>query len=354
MKTEKILELLRDRIVCGEFPPGAKLPNRPELLKEYSVSVSAFQKCINQLIDWGFLESRGMYGMCVTANPPHLCRFAVLLPINADKILVETDSLIVAFKQVINDYIGENKGISFAYYNVGPMAAPEMDEWERFYTDVQSKLLAGAIDIFVAPPVELQRKLGDFPHVVISRKREDAPHNSPDIEFDLVEMFRTQLDFLALNGCKNVAVLLNDNMSIAKNLSIIDIAEKSSINCPRRWIQGMNLDHTRALFYDNLLELLFSRDQGSIPDGLVVQNENFLPIVMNAFSRLGIIPGVHVKIVSHGNLPTVRKMIAGVDYIYFKIDEVLSESMRLLQQWKAGKLGNKVINVLIPPSDDVT
>eukprot|EP00831_Metopus_contortus_P067866 TRINITY_DN6060_c0_g1_i3.p3 TRINITY_DN6060_c0_g1~~TRINITY_DN6060_c0_g1_i3.p3 ORF type:complete len:127 (-),score=11.81 TRINITY_DN6060_c0_g1_i3:206-565(-) len=115
----------------------------------------------------------------------------------------------------------------------------------------------------------------------------------------------------------------------------------------------MNLGRTRSLFYDNLLELLFSRDQAEIPDGLIVQNENFLPIVMNAFSRLGIIPGTHVKIVSHGNLPIVSPRVAGVDYIYFRIDEVLSESMRLLEQWKTGKLNNKIVNVLIPPADDV-
>ncbi len=353
MKTPEILEHLKSRIVDGEFKPGEKLPNRPDLLREYSVSVSAFQKCINQLSEWNFLESKGMKGVCVTSNPPHLCHFAVLLPIKADKILEETDSLIVAFKQVVEEWTGEHPEFSFQYYHVGPPATPEMDEWERFCSDARRGLLAGAVNLMVAPPLELQRRLEDFPNVVISLKREDMPHNSPDIEFDLVEMFRKQLAHLTANGCKNIAVLLNDNTSIAKSLAIMDIAEQSGVNCPRRWILGMNRNRTRTLFYDNLLELLFSPAGNTVPDGLIVQNENFLPLVMNTFSRLRIIPGEQVKIVSHANMPIVRPRVAGVDYTFFRVEDVLNESMKLLDRWKTGTLANKTVNILISPSDDI-
>lgn len=353
MKTPEILEHLKSRIVEGEFKPGEKLPNRPELLREYSVSVSAFQKCINQLSEWNFLESKGMKGVCVTPNPPHLCRFAVLLPIKADKILEETDSLIVAFRQVVEEWTGEHPEFSFQYYRVGPTAAPEMDEWERFCSDAHRGLLAGAVNLMTAPPLELQRRLEDFPNVVVSLKREDMPHNSPDIEFDLVEMFRKQLAHLMASGCKNIAVLLNDNMSIAKILSIMNLAEQSGVNCPRRRILGMNMDRTRALFYDNLLELLFAPGGEPVPDGLIVQNENFLPVVMNTFSRLGIVPGRQMKIVSHANMPIVRPRVAGVDYTFFPIREVLGESMKLLARWKNGTLENRTVNILISPSDDI-
>lgn len=353
MKTPEILENLKSRIVEGEFKPGEKLPNRPELLREYSVSVSAFQKCINQLSEWNFLESKGMKGVCVTRNPPHLCRFAVLLPIKAGKIQDETDSLLVAFKRVVDDWCEEHLEFSFQYYHVGPSAVPEMEEWERFCSDACRGLLAGAVSLMVAPPLELQRRLEGFPNVVVSLKREDMPHNSPDIEFDLVEMFRKQLAHLTSSGCKNIAVLLNDNMSIAKILSIMNIAEQSGVNCPRRWILGMNMDRTRALFYDNLLELLFTSSGERVPDGLIVQNENFLPVVMNAFGRLGIVPGKQVKIVSHGNLPIVRPRMAEVDYTFFPIGEVLGEAIKLLKQWKAGTLENKTVNILISPSDNI-
>lgn len=351
MKTPEILEHLKSRIIDGEFKPGEKLPNRPELLREYSVSVSAFQKCINQLADWNFLESKGMKGVCVTPNPPHLCRFAMLLPVRTDKLPEESDTLFATFAQVISDWSASRPGDSFHYYHVGSATVPEMGEWNRFCSDANRGLLAGAISLMAVPPAELQLRLGEFPYVVISQKREDMPHNAPDIEFDMAGLFRMQLELLISQGCRNIAALLNDNMSIAKNLAIINIAEQAPVNCPRRWIQGMNLVHTRPLFYDHLLELFFCRDQAQVPDGLIVQNENFLPLILSAFTHLGIVPGEQVKIVSHGNLPVMHPRTAGVDYTGFRIDAVLAEAIGLLRCWKAGELKNRNINILIPPAN---
>ncbi len=55
MKVKQITGDMRNRIVSGEFPPGAMLPNRKILLEHYDVSVAAFQKTINTLIAEGFL-----------------------------------------------------------------------------------------------------------------------------------------------------------------------------------------------------------------------------------------------------------------------------------------------------------
>ena len=113
MKTPEILEHLRRRIVSGEFPPGSKLPNRPELLAEYSVSVSAFQKCINQLIEWNFLESRGMKGIRVTANPPHLSRYALVFPTLPDHNELPDDTLYRSVKYELPAFQAEHPEIYF-------------------------------------------------------------------------------------------------------------------------------------------------------------------------------------------------------------------------------------------------
>jgi len=128
-----------------------------EILKDLKVRI------INQLPEWNFLESRGMKGVRVTSNPPHLSRFAVLLPVKVDEFLDDSDSLVPAFKQVIDNHVSNNPDFSVEYYHVGSMAIPELNEWERFCNDVQLGLLASAIDIFVAPPVEFQQRLKDFP-----------------------------------------------------------------------------------------------------------------------------------------------------------------------------------------------
>ncbi len=351
MKTEKILELLRTRIISGEFPPGAKLPNRPELLKEYSISVSAFQKCINQLTATGFLESRGMYGMCVTANPPHLSRFAVLLPQESATLSSGADSFLAGFMQVAEEYRRQHPEHTFVYYGVGDQATPRLEEYRRIAEDARQGLLAGAISIFTAPPPEIQKQLGEFPCVVIARKREDSPHPYPQIEFDLVELFRCQLNKLEQAGCRNIAALLADVTSMTKTLEILKLAAQSRANCPRCWLQGMNLDRSRSFFHDNLMELLFSREQKTVPDGLLVSNENFLPMVFNAFSRLGIVPGRDVKIVSHMNLPSAVPCLEGVEYVTFSVEQVFTEAMRLLREWNDVQPDGRAVDILIPPQN---
>ena len=298
MKTPEILENLRNRIVQGEFQPGEKLPNRPELLKEYSVCISAFQKCINQLIAENFIESRGAKGMCVKANPPHLCRFAVLLPGTPETREEEKDSLPASLRMVIAEYTSRNPECSFEYYYLGNMAEPAMEEWHKFAVDAGRGLLAGAISVFLSPPAVIQQELGDFPYVVISKLRSDAPHRAPDIVFDMRKLLQLELAHLAKAGCRNVAVLMFDNMSLAHTMEIVDTAEQSGLHCPRKWVLGMNLT-SREMLYFNLFELLFSPENREIPEGLAVLNENFLPVILQALARLVIPDGPDL----HGVLP---------------------------------------------------
>lgn len=349
MKTEKILELLRDRIVCGEFPPGAKLPNRPELLKEYSVSVSAFQKCINQLIDWGFLESRGMYGMCVTVNPPHLSNFAVLLPLNHLGLHSTVDTFIAVLKKTLEKYMIDHPGVSFSFYYTGSYSLPHLEEWERFAGDVRLGLVAGAISVFAAPPEEFQGRLNGFPVVVLSRRRQDSPHPYPQVEFDLVELFRMQLGKLEAAGCRQVGALLYANASAEKLIEIIKISEKSKCDTPRRNLLGMDSENNRNILSANMIELLFYSASGQFPDGLIVSNENFLPLVFEVFGRLGIVPGKDVKIVSHCNMPSLNHLYSSVDYVCFNVEETLNTVMQLMQQWKSGKLAEKSLDIIIKP-----
>lgn len=346
MKTPEILEHLRARIVRGEFKPGDKLPNRPELLKEYSVCISAFQKCINQLVAENFIESRGAKGMCVTANPPHLCRFAVLLPGSEQDSGVEQDSFSAGLRLVVAEYTRQHPECSFLFYHLGSMSDPAIDRWSEFAADASRGLLAGAVCVFLSPPAPVRKQLGDFPCVVISKLRSDAPHRAPDISFDMQKLLQLELAHLAEKGCRKAAVLMFDNMTVAHNMEIMDAAENGPLYCPRKWILGMNLT-SRDLLYYNMFELLFSPQNTEVPDGLAVLNENFLPIILNALTRLNLVPGRDVRIVSHGNRPNPRKLIPEVDYIPFDVGEVLQQALSLLRNWDS--LPDKEIDISMFP-----
>lgn len=330
MKTPEILEHLRRRIVSGEFPPGSKLPNRPELLAEYSVSVSAFQKCINQLIEWNFLESRGMKGIRVTANPPHLSRYALVFPTLPDHNELPDDTLYRSVKYELPAFQAEHPEIYFEFYRTGTAEAPVTAEFERLLADVSRGLLAGIIFFFFAPSREIQKKLGNFPCVVVSRDPNDTQHHYPFITFDTVELFRMCRERLLERGAKRIAVLVHSMLASARLTQIAELCADGRAFTPPEWILGLFHETGRPVLKRNLIRLLFSGLAGQRPDSLIVLNENLLPIACDALAELGLTPGVDVRIASHSNYPFEKEPLPQVDYFVFQVHDILENSFQQL------------------------
>ena len=171
IRSREILKDLRSRVVNGEFPPGGMLPRRKELLEHYGISVGAFQKNINKLVADGFLESHGGAGVFVSENPPHLSRFAILMPFSGKGEQTGIDTFLSGFRRAIEESNVKCPGHSFESYLVGEAETPQMKEWERFAADAENELLAGAISIFCAPPLAIQKSLGGFPCRHYSEKK---------------------------------------------------------------------------------------------------------------------------------------------------------------------------------------
>ena len=68
-KYEHIANVLRGRIVSGEYGPGAVLPLRADLAAEYGVSEITVRKATAVLAREGLVESRGRGGVAVKEHP---------------------------------------------------------------------------------------------------------------------------------------------------------------------------------------------------------------------------------------------------------------------------------------------
>lgn len=333
MKTQEILSHLRKRIVSGEFPPGSKLPNRPELLMEYSVSAGAFQKCINQLIKWGFLESRGMKGVCITANPPYLSRFALILPVYKSGGL--EDTLFQAVLLELPAFQERHPGISFEFYHVGHPENPDQKELERLQNDASLGLLAGGVFFSFVPAREVQTKLSDFPIIIISKSPEDTFHNYPLISFDLVELFRMCRNSLLKQKCKRIAILAHSMLSLERITKISEIISDGKAFTPPEWILGLFHETGRPILKRNLIRLLFSGPSSKRPDSLIVLNENLLPFVHDALQELSLLPGEDVMIASHCNYPFPKKPLPRVEYFIFDAREMLEKCFEIFSAYSS-------------------
>ena len=76
----RIVDDVRSRIISGEFPPGCQLPSVLEMERNYGTSVITVQRALKHLRKDGFIRTRRGSGSYVTANPPHLCNYAMLVP----------------------------------------------------------------------------------------------------------------------------------------------------------------------------------------------------------------------------------------------------------------------------------
>lgn len=56
-KTQALINYIREQIASGAWPPGHRLPSRPELMAEHGVSLTVVRDAENQLRLLGELES---------------------------------------------------------------------------------------------------------------------------------------------------------------------------------------------------------------------------------------------------------------------------------------------------------
>ena len=101
---EQILEDLRERILSGAVPRGARLPTERELAKAYGVSGATVREAIRALATMHMIEVRHGSGTYVTANAEQMIAQSLQSMIQLEKIGVQD---ILGVLAVLNVYVAE-------------------------------------------------------------------------------------------------------------------------------------------------------------------------------------------------------------------------------------------------------
>lgn len=72
--------MLSERIIAGEWKPGARIPTQLELERLFDAGNPTIQQALRLLKLAGFLVPRGNLGTFVATHPPHLSRYALVFP----------------------------------------------------------------------------------------------------------------------------------------------------------------------------------------------------------------------------------------------------------------------------------
>jgi hypothetical protein len=326
----KVANRIRQQIVNGELPAGARLPNRDILKAHHGVSIAILQRGIDQLVREGFLEvGPRKLGTRVVNTPPHLHHYKIIFPVGRDlpvgiwKVLRDCAEAITVDEE-------DSRSFSFFYRISGHK---DIEVYQAVVEEVLNKRVAGLILAsesyeFIGTPI-LEHP--GIPRSAIAQK--GTLKHIPKILLDYESFLDLALTYFKHIGCRNVAVLARSS-TLANHI-------KTAFKKNELPLADINLQfpaiHRRAeRNFDpirNLTKLLMQ--QPYPPDGLLVMGEQILEHVLT------IVNPDDIPIVSLANFPTPNPH-PKVRRFGFSIPQLLEILVQLIDDQKNGAVPHEL------------
>ncbi len=277
VKHEIIAADLRSEIVAGKLRPGARLPGRRELLKQYGVSIATLQKGFERLQQDGFIRADGRNGTFVADRPPHQHQYALVFPNRSGGEAWSRFS--TAILNAANEISNGDCRIR-VYHDVRDDG--DAEEMQRLRDDIDGRVFAGIIYHFAIPG-----QLNQLAPFADCRLPRVSIMSSPQPGWAAV--YPDSLDFidrciacLAAQRRKRIAVITtagNFHAGFRERLQA-GFAEHKMVTYP---FWNLELAMEPATAVQNAVELLFNLNQPMRPDGLIILDDN---LVENACAGL--------------------------------------------------------------------
>src|SRR5262245_4164882 len=152
-KVAQVTRRLRHDIVSRRLRPGARLPTRREMLRQFRVSPVTVQRAVDELIKDGFAVARGPLGTFVADRPPHLSTIALVIPSPRPRSLFH-EAIAEAARQVQSDASAAGATFRFAEYHYSHYA-DDRGDWDRLCADAAAHRFGGII--YTMPPFDVGR-----------------------------------------------------------------------------------------------------------------------------------------------------------------------------------------------------
>lgn len=269
----------------GHHAPGSVFPTKQALADQLGIAPMSALRLLAQLREWGFITSSPRHGTRVAAYLPHRHRFGLALYDQRDHLGSHCRALAEAARLVHAD------GAT----------------WEVFYGAADSARLCEALTLerlagLVIPQADAFASL-DLTRLrcpVIGSVRGDRSTPShADLIQDEHLFIHTAAQHLLLNGRTRLAVLVDAfrGPQIVQREILKAQQALGFIHLPR-WLQAAPLN--RPAWARQGLDLLFDTNGDDRPDGLLVLDDHFLPVVEEFLRRPA---GSDVGIAMQWNLP---------------------------------------------------
>jgi DNA-binding LacI/PurR family transcriptional regulator len=327
LKQLHIEQAMRLRLMDGTLPPGAQLPRRDDLQREFAVSRDTIQRVFDQLQADGFIHANGRGGTFVVERPPHLHRLALVFPDPVARWPRFWHAL-----QHEAETVSRQGGFEFTCLPQ-VVAHPDNPGFKQLLHDVRALRLAGII--LAALPGDLAGTaiLAEPRIPCMSIMSGPGVPGLPALYPDQQSFTDQALDWFVARGCRRVGVLTvpgYPNEQLQAGLA------RRGLGSDPRWFQCVSA--TMAEWSRNCIHLLLSLPAAERPDALLVTDDNLVEHAMAGVVAAGLRVGDGLEVVGHCNFPWPTPSVLPIRRLGFDAREVLRGCLELIVAQRSGRM----------------
>lgn len=327
----RLVQELKSQIIRGDFAPGSRLPTRVEIEHSFGLSSDTVQSALSDLRRDGFIQSRGRNGTFVSETPPYLNRFALAFSETKDSptqlrfwdVLARVAAPVArACDQEIEIYYGID-------------GRWRGDDYPRLYAEAEAHRIAGIIFAtaphYVAETPIIQEQ--GIPRVIIASANLLSAPTVPVVKPAYESFFVRALQEMKARGRRRVALIM-PWLPIADRpegmANIRRVAQELGVEIRPEWWHCLPVEYPESA--GPLTHLMFGPSQTSLPDGIIIADDNLVESATAGLIAAGIDVPRQLEVIAHCNYPHLPKIHVPVHFLGFDADAVLKACVRAIQK----------------------
>lgn len=341
VRRDALTELIRNRIVSGEWKPGERLPGRTDFQAQYG-SANLVHSAFQTLFDEGILEpcEARKNGTRVHPRPPFLHRYAVLLNNSPETMDFHTRAVHEAARTLMSR--GKEIEIHFDLNR-------EYDDPEHLR--LHQRILRHEFAGVYRETLPQRKQIGDLreqtsvPVIRTFALRDDLPNFANFEPCPTGKLAKQAFHYLKATGAGNVAVVkASGNYDPESETTLCALAVEAGLKVPQRFYLDVSL-HSYSLVIPALKALL-SPENSSHPDGILFLKDNFLPYAMQVFDAFPRNPKIRrIKIAAIGNYPYLPAFSHPVRYFSYDHLAMMEAGFRFIDSFRRGEKASRELPV---------
>jgi DNA-binding LacI/PurR family transcriptional regulator len=324
----EIVNVLRGRIISGEYPRGGQMPTFDQMVGEFGLSRATVQLAIRHLREEGFVTSMDRRGLFVVENPPHLCRFGLVFPsapgerrwtrfaaaLQAEALVLERQRAALSFE---------------LHHDVAARGDPAHSRAvieAALHHRVAGLVLVRGTGHLVAEGNLLESGI----HCAGINYDPDELPGVPLVNTDPEMFYRKALLRLGEMGRKRVAIVTGSPKIVATP----EMFARAGLHTKDHWLCRVSPESEGA---PNVVQLLFDYEKEERPDALIIGTDALVEDALGTLHQMEMLVGRDLDVVAHCNWPWPVRSPLPIERLGFHMHDFLDAAMRAISLQREGE-----------------